>query len=419
MRKIVILALVLSILATLKPAYSQEVVSMGPSYIYDVYYSLEDGVIDVIERDDWDLAFFTDPMSGGIITNCGTSLDDHVRLWTYLNGDTNDWMNIDTTGLSGWPLLYNGEDSWENGAFNQNSLGYPDYGWGIKNPTTNDIVGDSIYIVQLRDGSYKQLWIRKKIYSENKYKIKWADIDNTSEDQKTLDIDHYLVTNFAYFDFETGSVFDRGPDTDEWDLLFTRYHALQSIGVHYLVAGVFINVNSLGNRFHPVPLDYKDWFTQPLEPNKGVIGWDWKYFSFATGWNIEDSLVYFIESPNGDIYKIYFTDFAGMSSGDIEFELEMTSIVGIDDPKDEESGLLLLPNPAYETVNITWNYGLDNEANLSIYDISGKEVMAKRLNSNDYNQSGVSLDISHLNKGMYVVSIISGNTLISEKLIIR
>jgi len=419
MKKIILLALVVSVLSTFNPAYPQEVVSMGPGYIFDVYYSLEDGVIEIMDREDWDLGFYTDPMSGGIITNCGTSLEDHIRLWTYPKGDTNAWMNIDTNGLASWPLLYNGEDDWENGAFNRNSQGYPDYGWGVKNTTTNDIIGDSIFIIQLRDGTYKQLWIKRKIFSENKYKIRYADIDNTSEDHETLNIDNYLGMNFVHFDFESGSLFDREPETYEWDLLFTRYHAMQPVGVHYLVAGVFANVNSPGNKFHPVSLDFNDWFTKPMETNKGVIGWDWKWFSFSSGWNIEDSLLFFINSPNGDVYKIYFTDFFGTSSGDIIFEQEMVSMVGIDNQEGSESTMQLLPNPANNTVNVTWNFGLNNEARLSIYDMTGKEVMSRKLNTNDYDQSGVSLDIRPLNRGMYVVSIVSGNTLISEKLMIR
>jgi hypothetical protein len=419
MKQILSIALIISILFPINPMYSQQTVSMGPGYIYDVFYSLEDGVIDFVERDDWDLAFFTDPMSGGIITNCGTSLENHVRLWAYPNGDSTAWMNIDTNGLAGWPLLYNGEDSWENGAFNRNALGSPDYGWGVKDAATGNINGDSIFIIQLADGTYKQLWIQKKITAENKYKIRWADIDNTSEDHETLNIDNYLGMNFAYFDFESGSLFDREPETDEWDLLFTRYHALQEVGVHYLVAGVLSNVNTPGNRFYPVSIDFNDWFLQPLEPTKATIGWDWKWFSFATGWNIEDSMLYFIQSPNGNVYKLYFTDFAGTSSGDITFEQKMVSMVGIDHTEGNDVEMQLLPNPASNTLTVIWDHKLFEEASLSICDITGKEVMSRNLTLHDNDSGGVLLDISILNEGMYVVSIVSGNTMISKKLMVR
>jgi hypothetical protein len=156
-----------------------------------------------------------------------------------------------------------------------------------------------------------------------------------------------------------------------------------------------------------------------MEYNKGVIGWDWKWFSFTSGWNIEDSLLYFFRSPNGDVYKIYFTDFAGMSSGDITFELEMVSMVDIEEPVKNEYSMQLLPNPAQNTVNISWNFDLQKDASLRIHDISGKEVMSRTLSSDTYDPGGLSLDISMLHRGVYVVNIVSGNTLISEKLVVR
>jgi len=424
MKKIISLALIISLLSAFSPAYSQETVSMGAGYIYDVYYSLEDGIVDLIERDDWDLGFYTDPMSGGIITNCGTGdqmtgFDYHVMLWTYPNGDTTAWMNIDTTGLANWPRMYNGEDNWENGAFNRNSHGYPDFGWGILDPVTNNIIGDSIFIIKLADGTYKQIWIRKKITAENEYEMRFANIDNTDEDIEILDIGNYAGMNFAYFDFDSESLFEREPQSDEWDIVFTRYHAYQTVGAYALVAGVLSNVNIYGNRFHPVPEEFNDWFTKPLEPIKALIGWDWKYFSFTTGWSIEDSLLYFVESPNGDIYKIYFTDFAGTSSGDITFVKELVSMVDIEEPSDQEMSIQLMPNPASNKVNISWSADLNGEMLLRIYDITGKEVLSRKLSQNEPGQDGITLDISALNEGMYVVHLESGNTLISEKLIVR
>ena len=424
MKKILLLALIISFLPIINPATSQETVSMGSGYIYDVYYSLEDGIVDLLEREDWDLAFYTDPASGGIITNCGTGdqmtgFSYHVKLWTYPNGDTSAWLNIDTNGLANWPLMYNGEDSWENGAFNRNSQGYPDFGWGLLDPVTNDIIGDSIFIIKLAEGTYKQIWIRRKLTDENKYEIRFADIDNTNDEQDVLNIGNYQGMNFAYYDLESESLFEREPATEDWDLVFTRYHAYQTVGAYALVTGVLSNVNINGNRFHPVPEDFNDWFTKPLEPVKALIGWDWKYFSFTTGWSLEDSLLYFVESPNGDIYKIYFTDFAGTSSGDITFVQEMVSMVDIDEASDNEFKLQLKPNPARNTVHLSWNIDPNTEALVRVFDITGKEVMSRKLNQNELNREGITLDISSLNEGMYVVHLESGNIFISEKLIVR
>ena len=34
-------------------------ISMGPSYMYDIYYSLENGITETVERTNWELAFST------------------------------------------------------------------------------------------------------------------------------------------------------------------------------------------------------------------------------------------------------------------------------------------------------------------------------------------------------------------------
>jgi hypothetical protein len=78
-----------------------------------------------------------------------------------------------------------------------------------------------------------------------------------------------------------------------------------------------------------------------------------------------------------------------------------------------------MPNPASNNVNISWSPGILNEANLRIYDLTGKEVMSRTLNANEYDHGSLTLDISPLNEGMYVVNLVSGNTFVSEKLIVR
>ena len=416
MKNFLLFLLIISVLSVLNPAYSQESISMGAGYAYDVYYSMEDGVIAEEEREGWDIGFYTIASSAGIITNGGME----VELYTYPNGDTTAWMNIDTNGLSMWPKLFNGEDSWENGAFNRNSHGYPDAGWGIYNISTNDIVGDSIYIIKLADGTFKQLWIVKKISDENKYVIKYANLNNSSAKEKTLDVDNFLGMNFAYFEFESGTLFDREPETYEWDILFTKYQAMLPQGVPFSVVGVLNNVNTPANRFHPVTLDFNDWFTQPLDPAKAVIGYNWKWFDLGSfQWNLEDSLLFFVNGPNGNIYKIYFTFYEGTSTGNIEFEQEVVSMVDISDLQENMASIRLLPNPADNMVTVTWNHELNRDADIRIFNIIGKEVMFRSLGADAQSRGGIRLDISSLHEGMYIVSIISGGTVVNEKLVVR
>jgi len=108
-----------------------------------------------------------------------------------ISGYTLSGQEIDTSGLYSWPILNNGDDDWENGAFNRNSLGHPDYGWGVYNEFTHDVVGDSIYVIKLVNGAYKKLWIVDKASSLNIYNFKYANIDGTNEQSIELENNNY------------------------------------------------------------------------------------------------------------------------------------------------------------------------------------------------------------------------------------
>jgi len=396
---------------------SQSSISMGPGYADDIYYDMHDGVVGIVERSDWDIGFFTGPETYGIITNGGSG----IELYAYPYGDTSAWMSIDTNGMSAsWPVLYNGEDSWQNGAFNRNSTGYPDYGWGVYSDITQDVVGDSIFVIKLMDGSCKKLWIKQKLSSENKYIFRYADLDNSYEKVKTLDNNVYASMNFSYFDFQSGSFFDREPNTEDWDILFTKYQAMIPQGVPFPVVGVLNNVGVTANSFHPVTLDFNDWSSQPLDASRTVVGYNWKWFDMGgMQWNLEDSLLFFIQALDANIYKLYFTYYAGTSSGDIEFMNEMVSMVDIDEEPADVVKLQLSPNPAQEFVMISWNTELGGTAIMRVFDLSGKEVLYREIPTNENTLKQLRLDVSGLHKGMYVISIVSAGRVINEKLLIE
>ena len=414
MRKLILNSLLISMFLITGSVYSQESISMGSGYENDVFYSMENGLVAVADRAEWDLGFYTSPWSAGIITNGGSGVD----LYCYPYGDTTSWMSIDTSGIASWAVLYNGEDSWENGAFNRNSGNHPDYGWGVYNATTHNVDGDSLFVIKLADGTYKKLWIVKKISIENKYVIRYADLDNSNEMEKVLDNNGFLDMNFSYFTFAGGALFAREPVKESWDILFTKYQAMQPQGVPYPVVGVLNNVYTKANRFHTVAMDYTDWYTQELDSLKAVIGFDWKYFDMqAFQWSLEDSLVYFVNPLSDNIYKMYFTLFEGSSTGNIEFMKEMVSTMEVDEFATSNVEMQLIPNPATHAVSVSWNQELNSDAMLSIYDLSGKVVQTHRIGNGS--GSKLNINVSSLKEGMYIVSIQSGEQVFNKKLMIR
>ncbi len=132
---------------------------MGAGYANDVYYSFQNGTVKTVDRTNWDIAFFTPVFSAGVMINDGKG----IVLYTYPKADTSGWNSVDTSGLSTWPGMYNSLDDWENGAFDRNAKGHPDYGWGVYNGINHNVVGDSIFIMKLSESVYKKFWLMKKI----------------------------------------------------------------------------------------------------------------------------------------------------------------------------------------------------------------------------------------------------------------
>lgn len=83
--------------------------------------------------------------------------------------------------------------------------------------------------------------------------------------------------------------------------------------------------------------------------------------------------------------------------------------LGVDD-NEFASDFILSPNPTKNVLNITTGLNLDN-AIFNIFDISGRRIMADSLNNSN------TIDVSQLSAGNYIISIISDNTIRTQKFI--
>lgn len=378
---------------------------MGAGYANDVYYSLNTGTVVATDASSYDIAFYTTIWSAAIITNDGRG----VTLWAYPSGDTAAWNSMDTTGLSTWPPLYNGIDSWENGAFNRNSKGHPDYGWGVYNTITHDVEGDSLFVVKTLNGDFKKMWIVVKHSVENTYEFRYANLDGSNEQVVVLNCMPYVSKNFVGFNLTTGQVVDREPAKDSWDLLFTKYMGLYGGTTPYPVTGVLNNVGSVANRFYPVAPDYSDWSAQPFSTAREVIGWDWKTFDMGTfTYIVADSLIFFDSTKAGNIQKVWFTGFSGSSSGKFYFSRQVVSGTGIAEWARE--ALAVWPNPAAGS----FSFETDEDGLLRITDLSGRDVM--RLQTTTGRQT---VSTAGLRAGIYLLNLESGAKRFSQRLVVR
>jgi hypothetical protein len=87
---------------------------------------------------------------------------------------------------------------------------------------------------------------------------------------------------------------------------------------------------------------------------------------------------------------------------------EFGTDIGIDEIIESFS---MFPNPSLSTVRISYDEGIDR---ITVFDLSGKQILRSK------NLRGVrqeELHIDHLNKGIYMVRIESGNKLLTRKLV--
>ncbi|MFZ4464462.1 MAG: T9SS type A sorting domain-containing protein [Bacteroidales bacterium] len=413
-----ILITIISIFAwmTHTSAQTNDTVVMGASYANDVYYSLENGTIKAEPRNNWDLGFYTNRWSAGIIINDGIG----VKLFVYPKGDTTAWNTIDTAGMTQWVNSYNSDTIWEDGAFNRNALGHPDYGWGVYNMINHDVVGDSVYVLQLANGSLKKIWIQRKNSIANTFYFKYADVNNQNEVSVNLDVTPYESKLFIYYSLTTQQLIDREPAKTDWDLLFSKYMGTtfdnEGNPTPYPVVGVVANVTDTISKNYPVTPDFEDWTVNPMNGDKATIGHDWKSFDMNTfSWTIADSTVYFVKNEKGDIYKFIPDYFSGSGSGKTGFVKKLLSLSSVNETATKAS-FVVYPNPASTRAKILLNESLNTTAQISLFDQSGRLVMQTESIINGLE---VKIDLPTLRSGLYFIEINTGNSALRQKLMIQ
>lgn len=394
-----------------------DTVHTAPTYANDNYYQLSTGNQFTVDRSNWDLAFASDGVSSfssSIRINGGTG----TELYLY-SSDTSQWNTIDTTGFN-WSQnsMVNTDTSWLVGAFENRPLTSAfDLGWGTYNSITHQIIGDQLYVIKLADGSFKKLFIESLM--SGVYTIRYANLDGSGLTVDSVSKSNYSGKNFGYYSLQNGSVIDREPSSTSWDLLFTRYITMLAPNTSYAVTGVLAHQNVKVAQVDQVNDVYTETHlghTYNSEIN--VIGWDWKSFNLGTfQFEVEDSLVYFVEDQNAVIYRLVFTGFTGTSAGEYHLVREQVGTVGIDDEVSQNTILNTYPNPAKDQVTVTFN-ALGEQTVLSVINLMGQELIRKEVNTIK-GLSQETIMLNELPRGTYLLQIRSNNNNSVQKLIIQ
>ena len=393
-------------------AQTNDNISYKSGYTNSVYYSLEYGEIATSKTSDWDLAVaIYSTQTASIIINGGFG----TELYQYTAGDTSDWKSLDTVGLyssSRYKQCFDTDTSHYLSAFEYNSSGHPNYGWGMYNSITHNVIGTSLFVLKTQLGKYKKVWIVEQQAMQQTTTIKTSDLDNSNE--KTLLIDRKVPNrNYLYVDIEANTVEDLEPSNQSYDLIFTKY--LGDFGTFtYPVSGVLSNIGISVAESRGIDIAEADMNANPFSKRMNVIGSDWKSFNNSSfQYDLTDSLSFFIEDKASNVWHLWFTSFEGSSTGNVEFVKQKVLSTSVsNDLLESKLNVLVFPNPANETLKIN----LPNEKTFTVELIS---VTGKTIMHSENLKGKLRLDASGFDSGIYLLKVKNSEFTSIQKIVLQ
>ncbi len=414
-------------------------VTMGPGYSNDVFYAFNhNGAVSSAPNTNWHLAFsMVPPGPGGSVAIWGNHVMDTVSVYSLHLQASVKFATLsaaDTIGKTGAAqALVNRDSTWFIGALNttQNPVDLFDEGWGEYDINDHNVYGDSIFLVKTGSALYK-VWVKQYTSlpaDSTGYTVRVAKFDGSGDNTfKIYRKNGYTDRLFAYYNLTTGTISDREPNRENWDVIFTRYMELTPLGpgplVPYPVTGVLSNLSTTVGRAQHIMPDQATpaMASYPLVKTLNAIGSTWKVFNMTTfQYQLADSNSYFIKSTNSNhYYQLQFTRFDGSSTGKIVFQrkdLGVTSVPTI--AAGSINGYVVSPNPANNSANVMID-AKEATANTRIIltDITGKAVQQYTVSL----KSGInafSFNTAALPAGMYIVNTTNGDWKMTEKLMVQ
>lgn len=354
--------------------------AVGASYANGTFYRLSDGATTSHAHTEWDLAFAVAPQDAGVFFNEGVA-SMATGLELYLTAAA-DFGTVDTAGMV---QVYNPEISWSEGAFNavkdpENAF---DFGWGGYDLNTHEVNGNRVFVIKMRTGDYKKLEVQQ--LAGGTYTFRYANLDGSEEVTETITKADYAGKTLAYYSMATGGTVDLEPDN--WDLLFTRYYTPLDAGgtsLEYVVTGVLTNAGvevAQAEGVDPVNVSYQD-YAGSYSDTLTTIGHDWKDINLQTfQWEIVYDRVYFVKTPENELWRVQFLDFEGSSTGITTLEKTFeTTITSTTETIPGLNSVALFPNPVDDQLNVAIEWDLPRfETTARITNAQGRLLEVFRL----------------------------------------
>ncbi len=435
-----ILVVTVLMTGTLSAQWMIDSVSMGSGYANNIFYALGsgNGVQKTVSSSNWHLAFSMNAMdSASVFANQKGGLGDFVKVFN-IHKPISDWGTVTLNDTMTADRLYNGQEGWHQGAFNQipNSSAF-NYGWGTYNISTHKIQGDSMFIVQAGSWFYKFAIDSLNPLTYDWYiRVERIDAIGMPQTYTVSKSSGYQDRLFAYFNLDSAQAYDREPIVSSWDLQFITYPAYIAAGPNSSWRGV---TGVLHNRGRAVAearnieedaaqSDYMSivpTFSGPAWINGWetsaytTIGYDWKIFDMGTfQYIIPDSLTYFVAAQNDTVYQLQFLDFSGGSLGNIKFRYRAMAQNPLS-VKDNElfAKASIYPNPAQDQVNFLFNAAKSTEATLTITALNGRTIF-KADKKVDAGLNAWQLNTASYAPGHYLITLSNGEGVSTKKMTI-
>ncbi len=416
--------------------------TMGASYAKDVYRKLDNNYSDTAAGSNWTLAFQMIPQGGpsSNVAIFANQVRQNVMVYSLHYSASAKFATLtaaDTVGRTTQPL-YNSIETWATGALNQMAdptNGF-DYGWGSYNMTSHNVVGDSLYLLKTGSGDYK-LWVQKYIASpvdSIRYEFRIAKFDGTGDQTvKIYRKNGFANAMFGYYNAADGTMINREPARNNWELLFTRYYELATRGpvtAMYPVMGVLQNVGvsvakvinadanaaavgyaakTYSNKISEIG---SDWKSQPTDPVTGAP---------AGPWMADTTKNYLVKSTiSGKYYQLVFTGFGGTTTGKSSYKFRELGTIpqSVSNVAEAVTAFLLAPNPSAGETQMMLDVKQGGMARMIVTDAMGRTIQNNPLNLNA-GLNGYQISLGNAAPGTYFVTVTNGSWSKTAQLLIQ
>lgn len=408
-------------------------VSMGPGYSNNIFYALGNGAQKTSPASNWHLAFSMNALdSASVFANQqGNSTQFFTRVYD-INRPISDWANVSYADTLTGDLLFNGADSWYQGALNAipDPSGF-DFGWGTYAPGSHLFTGTRLFIIET-GGNFYKLAIDSMdpfVYDWN-FRIEPMSPAIPPFPSYTISRSNgYNDRLFAYFNIDSGAAYDREPDVNTWDFQFIGYPTYIPAGPQSAwraVTGVLTNRGIPAAKANQIDVDdamsdYQSWSAPWLanwEQNPyTTIGYDWKTFDLGTfSYIVPDSISYFVDAKNDSVYQLQFLEFGGSQNGDVKFRYRNLGPSPVAVQDFEIFGeAKLYPNPASAQTRLMFNASENTTANVIITSMNGQQVtkQVKKINSG---LNVFDINTNNLPAGNYIITVQSDRGAMHRKM---